>query len=96
MNVGESEFACSDLKDYLILERLLSLKYFFRENPTTKEHYTDELKISFKDFITKSNEGYFEYIKDVSCCKWNYLCSEGLSYGYGCVDLIPVRITIKK
>ena len=59
-----------------VLTRDVSLiERFVRDNQVTKEYQNDDLNMWFKDFISKYNQGYFEYMKDVSCYKWNILDS---------------------
>ena len=55
------------------------IEMFVRDNPATKDHCAEELRISFQDFISKCHQGYFEDMSDVSHCKWNGLDSDGLN-----------------
>ena len=49
------------------------VEMFVRDNPATKDYYTEELHIWFQDFISKCYQGYFENMTDISYYKWNGL-----------------------
>ena len=54
------------LKDLSHVREVTLVKMFVKENLATKEHFNEDLKSWFKDFIAKCKVVYFEGAKDVS------------------------------